>query len=112
MRRERWPSTLRELADVLESLFLRRGSDAATALATADAVAFELARHFGGRTWYLPRNLREINAARDAAIAREANGQNTRELAQRYGVTERRVQIIVKAERERRQRESRAGGAS
>lgn len=104
--RGRWSAVLREVAEVLESLFRRRGRDADSAAADADAVACELATYFGGRNWYLPRNLKEICAVRDAAIAREANGQNTRELAQRHGVTERRVQMIVKAERERRRREN------
>lgn len=109
--RGRWSAALREMAEVLESLFCRRGRDADSAAADADAVACEIAAHFGGRQWYLPRNLKEIHAARDAAIAREANGQNTSELAQRHGVTERRVQMIVKAERERRRHENASGAA-
>ncbi len=102
MGRARWPTALREMAEVLESLFLRRGRDAESAASEAEAVTSELAAYFGGRSWYLPRNLKTAREARDAAIAREANGQNTRELAERYGVTERRVQMIVKAVRERR----------
>lgn len=100
--RARWPSTLREVAEVLESLFLRRGRDRIQAAEDANAVASELASHFGGRQFYLPMNLAQKVAKRASEIASEANGRNTQELAERFGITERSVQRIVSREQSRR----------
>jgi Mor family transcriptional regulator len=111
-RSKKWPQTLHEILEVLAANFVRRGFENWKAEAEARAAALELARYFGGGRVYFPGGSQLKNSIRDAEIFRVANGRNTDELAQRYRMTERNVQRIVKEQTEihssirRRDRES------
>lgn len=51
----------------------------------------------GGEFLYLPKRQTLEQPLRRAAILREFDGSNYRALARRYGITERRVRMIVSA---------------
>lgn len=50
----------------------------------------------GGEFLYLPKRQTLEQPLRRAAICREFNGGNFKQLARKYGITERRVRTIVK----------------
>ncbi len=91
----RWPSMLAELVDVLRANFQRRGRSEAEAIAEAQQAALVIGEYLGGRNAYLPTGERLRDALRDRRLYLEANGRNKADLAQRYGITERRVEQIT-----------------
>lgn len=93
--KNRWPKLLQEFIDVLSAHFVRRGFDKAKADEEAKAATFALASYLGGRQVYIPFGQRLKTALLHVEIFRRANGQNTRELADEYGLTDRRIQQIV-----------------
>jgi Mor family transcriptional regulator len=50
---------------------------------------------FGGTTIYIPKKERVLQHARNEAIRREFDYQNYRQLASKYGLSERRIRQIV-----------------
>jgi len=50
---------------------------------------------FGGTTIYIPKKKRILQQVRNKAIKREFNSQNYRQLASKYGLSERRIRQIV-----------------
>ena len=57
--------------------------------------ALTLAALYGGLTMYLPKLDQSVRVVRDQRIKDEWDGKNTKELAQRYNVTDRHVLRIV-----------------
>ena len=50
---------------------------------------------FGGTTIYIPKKERILQQTRNKAIRREFDCQNYRQLASKYGLSERRIRQIV-----------------
>jgi Mor family transcriptional regulator len=50
---------------------------------------------FGGTTIYIPKKKRIVQQARDKAIRREFDCLNYRQLASKYGLSERRIRQII-----------------
>ena len=94
--RHRWPRQLADLVDVVAAMFRRRGRGAGQAVDEAREVVLALAVYFGGRPLYLPKGAMLETALLHARIWHEFNGRNTEELADRYRLTVRQVQKIIK----------------
>ncbi len=94
--RHRWPRQLADLVDVVAAMFRRRGRGAEQAVDEAREVVLALAVYFGGRPLYLPKGAMLETALLHARIWHEFNGRNTEELADRYRLTVRQVQKIIK----------------
>lgn len=90
-----WPVLLKNMVDVLDDFFAQRSMPREKAKLEAKAVVAALANYFGGRQIYLPKGNTLKKALRDIDIYRQANGRNTRELADTFGCTERNIQRIV-----------------
>ncbi|ELR65867.1 prophage MuSo1, positive regulator of late transcription, putative [Photobacterium marinum] len=103
--RQRWPSTLQSLSEVL-NCELKRANINNPHL--ADKLTIALGYYFGGRDIYIPTGNKLKLALRNIAIWREFNGRNIEQLAARYQLTERQITQVVKeqrqAEMQRRQR--------
>lgn len=92
---ERWPSTLAAYMEVLRTTFRRLGADDAMALDYAQHGVLALGQYCGGRQNYLPTGERLHTAVRDRRLYLEYNGRNKYDLAQRYGISDRRVEQIA-----------------
>lgn len=103
--RQRWPSTLQSLSEVLNSELKRANINNPH---LADKLTIALGHYFGGRDIYIPTGNKLKLALRNIAIWREFNGRNIEQLAARYQLTERQITQVVKeqrqAEMQRRQR--------
>lgn len=104
-----WPKFLRELMDVLSNELQRSGMDKDDAKKLGQQLVGRLAHHLGGRMVYIPRDERLKLALRDMEIYDNYNGGNSRDLAERYELTQQRICNIVKNQhglyRKRRQPE-------
>lgn len=60
----------------------------------------KLAVLVGGSTFYMPQAESILRPLRNQKIKEEFNGYNSAELAQKYGVTPRRVQYIIQQKAE------------
>lgn len=56
----------------------------------------KLCDHFGGSSIYIPQRRKLVENRREAAIYREYDGSNVKQLAARYGVSESTVYNIVR----------------
>lgn len=92
---KRWPRTLAEYIDVLRATFQRLGATEEQALDYAEQGVLALGQYCGGRQGYLPTGERLQAAVRDRRLYLEYNGRNKTALAQRYNLTERRVEQIA-----------------
>lgn len=91
-----WPKFLRELMDVLKDELKRSGHEEGDALKLAQKLVARQAQHLGGRMVYIPRDERLKLALRDMEIYDNYNGGNSRDLAERYNLTQQRICNIVK----------------
>tara|TARA_B110000211_G_scaffold15953_1_gene16674 strand:+ start:10199 stop:10636 length:438 start_codon:yes stop_codon:yes gene_type:complete len=91
-----WPKFLRELMDVLKNELIRDGHEESDALKLAQKLVARQAQHLGGRMVYIPRDERLKLALRDMEIYDNYNGGNSRDLAERYNLTQQRICNIVK----------------
>lgn len=55
----------------------------------------ELIKQLGGTTWYIPKIDRVLNEARKRKIRKEFNKYNRRELALKYGVSDRTISYLT-----------------
>jgi Mor family transcriptional regulator len=97
--REAWPQVLAELMDVMAAEFKREGLAPEAAAAQAEAAAVAIGHYLGGRSIYLPRGDKLQQAARDRRIWMLFRGNNTLELVDTFGLTERHVQRILAEQR-------------
>lgn len=91
-----WPKFLRELMDVLKNELIRDGLQEDVALKLAQKLVARQAQHLGGRMVYIPRDERLKLALRDMEIYDHYLGGNSRDLAERYNLTQQRICNIVK----------------
>ncbi|MDO6542797.1 Mor transcription activator family protein [Photobacterium sanguinicancri] len=103
--RQRWPSTLQSLSEVLHSELKRAGN---TTPHLADKLTIALSHYFGGRDIYIPNGSKLKSALRNISIWREYNGRNIEQLANHHKLTERQITEIIREQRQaevkRRQR--------
>lgn len=90
-----WPKTLREIMEVLTNELQRKGYSAETSLNLAQCLVARIAHHLGGQMAYFPRDARLKSALRDMEIYDNHNGGNSRQLAERYNLTQQRICKIV-----------------
>jgi Mor family transcriptional regulator len=96
---KRWPRMLAEYIDVLLATYRRLGASEDQALEYAEQGVLAIGKYCGGRQSYLPTGERLETAVRDRRIYLEYNGRNKGELAQRYDLTERRIEQIAAEQR-------------
>ncbi|STQ75519.1 Mor transcription activator family protein [Grimontia hollisae] len=104
--RQRWPSTLQSLVELLRVELEREKIPNATGVAAK--LTTSLAIYFGGRDIYIPKGDTLKASLRDIQIWRDFNGRNIEQLAAQHNLTERQITSIIKEQRkaevERRQR--------
>lgn len=95
--RGRWEYLLVELMEVLGPHFAREGNSPEVAERLAASTVMTIARHMGGRYFYLPRGSRIENALRDERIfAAHERGAAMDVLVKRHGICHERVRQIVR----------------
>lgn len=98
-----WPATLAELCDVLCHTWQRRGVTPEQAESDARLAAVTIARHFGGRQFYLPVGESLERALRDREIyQRWSASEAIRSLSRAYRLTETQIYDIVARQRKLR----------
>jgi Mor family transcriptional regulator len=97
--REKSPSFLVELADLVAAVLVELNFPPAQAGHTA----FEIVRRFvaasGGSTLYIPKIDHIFRHERDEAIFREFTGDNVKALVRKYGVSEVWIYAIIRRQR-------------
>lgn len=91
-----WPATLAQMMDVTCAALERGGVGEEQAEALARIAVIAQAQYIGGRSVYFPRGKTLELALRDDAIYRASRRGNTLALAQRYGLSDRAIQMIVR----------------
>ena len=100
LSRELWPEALAEIVDVLTDEAIRKHAlDKEKANVIACNMAAALAKHFGGRQFYLPKGDKLANAIRDNKIWSAFNGNNVDDLVKQHGLTRMRIYAILKEQR-------------
>lgn len=92
----RWPRQLANMIDVSAALFRRRGRTDQDAVTEATEQILALALYFGGRPLYFPNGATLETAMMHARIFHEHTGNNTEALADKYDMTLRNVQRVLK----------------
>lgn len=59
-----------------------------------------LIKLLGGTSWYIPKIETVLKEARERKIKKEYNGYNKKELALKYGISERTISYITKEEKD------------
>lgn len=98
-----WEGTLAELVDVLTATWYRKGRSEDDAAREARLVIKTIAKHCGGRQFYLPNGDALDRALRDAEIYhRWSRGESIRSLSRAYKLTETSVYSVLARERKMR----------
>lgn len=97
-----WPKMLIDIRDHMEFTFKENGQSPESALNLASQAVIALANHIGGTMLYLPRGDSLKRALRDAEIHQLFNGENTNELAKKYGLGRPTIYAILQKQRELR----------
>lgn len=97
----RWPQTLVDLVEV-QACALRQLKLPPTVetYRIAQAMVKSIAHYLGGRHIYIPVGRSLDRALRDAEIFRVAHRNNKADIAKRYGLTVRAVEMILKQQGE------------
>ncbi|EPT7428694.1 Mor transcription activator family protein [Vibrio cholerae] len=99
-----WPNLLLELHGVIANSLKQHGVDSPEAALQA---VLDIGEYMGGVQVYLPRGDRLRQQIRDMKIYKEFNGNNIRQLAHRYHLTDKAIYEIIaklrKIEQRRRQ---------
>lgn len=93
------PDVWREIAELnfsalRRSVFFEKYPDEMLAVMAVELV-YELVACFGGNTMYLPNGWQKMKNIKNALIARDFKGNNIRELAKKYGLSDMRVRQIL-----------------
>lgn len=105
----RGPATIYDMIEIAEAA-LREVSDPAAVL-HARAAVVAIAAYIGGQKVRFPTPAAVQRLLRDRDLWRAFDGRNTRELADRYGLTERQVFNILRGQRRLEQARRRAARA-
>lgn len=94
---KRWPSSLQSLCELMRVTL--EGQKVRNALAISEALATTLSIYLGDRVLYIPNGEHLKDVLRDIRIWREFEGDNLEQLSREYGLTERRVNLIIAEQR-------------
>ncbi len=98
-RERNWAPLLADLVGVIESALRRCGAPKEQALSHAGSCVLAVAEFLGGRMVYLPRGHRLKVAIRDEEIFRRFAGNNVKELAEEFGLTDIHIYSILRRQR-------------
>ena len=93
----RWPRSLVELIDILESELKKHGIDDPRAIAHKQVIA--LSWFLGGRQYYIPCGSTLLTALRDDLIYCEFNGRNMEELRRIHRLSQPQIYQIIARQR-------------
>ncbi|WP_178860787.1 Mor transcription activator family protein [Thiomicrorhabdus cannonii] len=102
---QKWPERLAEFHDVIEHYFkevLKQDKDVAHK--HADGVTTMIAKHFGGRPFYMPKGKSLDRSLRDQQIFKRFTGHNQDKLAEEYDLSVAQIYAIVARQHQLRQR--------
>lgn len=97
--RHAWPQTLVDMVASVEAALRRDGVSDDEASRWAVRAVRAVALMAGGRQIYIPTGEQLDRAVRDREIWRKFKGNNIPALAREYGMSERRIYNIVRAQR-------------
>ena len=95
MKKPKYPELITNLAEILADLLREKGHDQVAANEIAFQAAESVRREFGGQLLYIPKGTAFDTGERDAEIYRKFDGQNTKELAHEYDLSEQTVYRIL-----------------
>lgn len=102
---QKWPERLAEFHDVIEHYFKEvLKVEKEEAHKHADGVTTVLAKHFGGRPFYMPKGKSLDRSLRDQQIYKKFTGRNQDELAEEYDLSVAQIYAIVARQYQLRQR--------
>ncbi|WP_051145194.1 Mor transcription activator family protein [Thiomicrorhabdus sp. Kp2] len=102
---QKWPERLAEFHDVIEHYFKETLKvENAAAHKHADGVTTMIAKHFGGRPFYMPKGKSLTRSLRNLEIFKKFNGRNQDELAEEYDLSVAAIYDIVAKQYKLRQR--------
>ncbi|RTR37929.1 transcriptional regulator [Shewanella canadensis] len=94
---KRWPSSLQSLCELMRVTL--EGQKVRNALAISEALATTLSIYLGDRVLYIPNGEPLKDVLRDIRIWREFEGDNLEQLSREYGLSERRINLIIAEQR-------------
>ncbi len=93
-----WPGDLVELAEVIRSQLKREGVADETIYRQTERILLAMSFLCGGRNYYLPKGERIKNALRDKKIYDAFNGNNHRELARQFRLSEQKIYEVIRVQ--------------
>ena len=110
-RSVKYPKTLSDMMDVIESKLLRVNFEKTKARKLAEDIIFEVANYYGGRAFYLPigRAMKTQLKHRRIFVDWKAD-MSIDDLAKKYETSFQNIYIILAKQRELRRKE--AGGSN
>ena len=93
-----WPGDLVELAEVIRSQLKREGVEDETIYRQTERVLLAMSFLCGGRNYYLPKGNRIKNALRDKRIYDQFEGNNHRELARQFRLSEQKIYEVIRVQ--------------
>ena len=91
-----WPGDLVELAEVIRAQLKREGVEDEAIYQQAERVLLAMSFLCGGRNYYLPKGERIKNALRDKRIYDQFKGNNHRELARQFRLSEQKIYEVIR----------------
>lgn len=93
---QKWPERLAEFHDVIEHYFKEVVKlEKTDAHKHADGVTTVIAKHFGGRPFYMPKGKSLTRSLRNQEIFKKFNGRNQDALAEEYDLSVAQIYDIV-----------------
>ncbi|MGX2947370.1 Mor transcription activator family protein [Frederiksenia canicola] len=92
----KWPRTLTEIIEVMESELTRQGFAKNEAKQTACKLVGVMAHYFGGQSFYLPTGDILKDALRNVMIFKDFKGNNVPELIRKYNLSESHIYAIIR----------------
>ena len=91
-----WPRDLVELSEVIRAQLKREQVDDEQIYRQIDRILLAMSFLCGGRNYYLPKGERIKNALRDKQIYDAFTGNNHRELARQFRLSEQKIYDVIR----------------
>lgn len=91
-----WPGDLVELSEVIRAMLQREGVEDEATYRMMERVLLGMSFLCGGRNYYLPKGERIKNALRDKRIYDQFKGNNHRELARQFRLSEQKIYEVIR----------------
>lgn len=102
---QKWPERLAEFHDVIEYYFKEvLKTPESEAHKHADGMTTVIAKHFGGRPFYMPKGKSLNRSLRDQQIYKKFTGRNQDKLAEEYDLSTAQIYAIVARQYQLRQK--------